>query len=419
MGGINLRKTVLIVIAKGGGHYPQKQLVEYLLEAGHKIVFAKNKEDNLNEFDKYAEDIINVDVYNLDLLITEVANYNETNKIDAIVTVNEYAVEQTAILCSSLGLKGLDVGAAKRCRNKYLTRLCLTNSGIEQPRFDLIRKPEDLYGMADKLGYPFIVKPMNFAGSCAVTKVEDEKALNKIVKELRGIKKCAPSNEHFTDSMKEYWIAEQYLFGAEITVECVVNKGEVYIIAIHDKMVLNDYDDFLEQYAVTPSPRLSQEIQEKISNRSQEVMKALGYDNGIAHIEYRVEGDKLGLLEVNARIGGVLIAASAYHSTGINLTKCLVKLSLGEDLNIKIEERIPTAFCTVFTGAGYVKKIIGIEEAKQMEGLVYMDQWIKKGDFIESKMDGYGVVLMYQGETSIEAYNRANTAVATIMYEME
>lgn len=414
-----MRKTVLVVIAKGGGHYPLKQLMEYLFAAGHKIVFAKNKNDNLNEFDNYAEDMIDVDVYNVDSLITEVTEYKVKNRIDAIVTVNEYAVEQTAILCSALGLKGLDVGAAKRCRNKYLTRFCLSNKGIEQPKFGLVRKPQDLYEMADKLGYPFIVKPMNFAGSCAVTKVQDETALREIVKNLYDIKKNAPSNEHFIDPIKDYWLAEQYLSGAEITVECVVDKGEAHIIAIHDKMVLNDYDDFLEQYAVTPSPRLSEEIQQKIADRSREILKALEYDNGIAHIEYRVEGEKLGLLEVNARIGGVLIAASAYNSTRVNLSECLVKISLGEEIHINVSERIPTAFCTAFTGVGYVKNIRGIEEVKGMDGLVYMDQWIKTGDLIENKMDGYGIVLMYQGQDSNEAYKRASTAVATIVYEME
>lgn len=414
-----MRKTVLVIIAKGGGHYPLKQLMEYLFAVGHKIVFAKNNNDNLNEFDKYAEDIIDVDVYNIDSLLIEVTAYKERNRIDAIVTVNEYVVEQTAILCSVLGLKGLDVGAAKRCRNKYLTRFCLSNSGIEQPKFELVRKPEDLYEMADKLGYPFIVKPMNFAGSCAVTKVEDETVLNKIVKNLYDIKKNAPSNEHFIDQIKDYWLAEQYLSGAEITVECVVDKGEAHIIAIHDKMVLNDSDDFLEQYAVTPSPRLSEEIQLKIVKQSKEILKALEYDNGVAHIEYRVDGDKLGLLEVNARIGGVLIAASAYNSTKVNLSECLVKISLDEEIIIDIRERIPTAFCTAFTGVGHVKSIRGIEEAKRMNGLVYMDQWIKTGDQIENKMDGYGIVLMYQGQDSNEAYKRASTAVATIVYEME
>ncbi|MDF2801156.1 MAG: ATP-dependent carboxylate-amine ligase domain protein ATP-grasp [Anaerocolumna sp.] len=414
-----MRKTVLVIIAKGGGHYPLKQLTEYLFAAGHKIVFAKNKNDNLNEFDKYAEDIIDVDVYNIDSLLTEVTEYKERNRVDAIVTVNEYVVEQTAILCRVLGLKGLDVGAAKRCRNKYLTRFCLSKNGFEQPKFGLVRKPEDLHEMADKLGYPFIVKPMNFAGSCAVTKVEDETALSKIIKNLDNIKKNAPSNEHFIDSIKDYWLAEEYLRGAEITVECVADKGKPYIIAIHDKMVLNDYDDFLEQYAVTPSPRLTEDTQLKIVEQSKEILKALGFDNGIAHIEYRVDGDKLGLLEVNARIGGVLIAASAYNSTKVNLSECLVKISLEEEIVINIKERIPTAFCTAFTGVGYVKSIRGIEEARRMDGLVYMDQWIKTGDKIDNKMDGYGIVLMYQGKDSNEAYKRASTAVATIAYEME
>lgn len=416
---MSMEKAVLIIMVKGGGHYPQKLLIEYLRNLKYKIILARNDEDKLNEFDEYADYIINVDVYNVNQLITEVTNYSIHNKIDAVVSVNEYAVEQTAMLCNAMGITGLNIDAAKRCRNKYLSRVCLSEGGIKQPKFDLVRSSEGLIDMDKKLGYPFIIKPLNFAGSCCVTKINNKSELDRAIENLQEIKKSAPSNNHFVDSMQNYWIAEQYLDGFEISVECIINDYECTVAAIHDKMVSIDESAFLEQYFVTPSPRIIKEMESTIIEESKKILKVINFNTGIAHLEFRVGTNGPVLLEVNARIGGLLISASVLNTKGINLAECLMKLSLNQELNLKCDDPKPTAFCTIFTGKGYVKKIHGINQAKMIEGLVYMDIWINEGEYVDDIMDGYGIVLMYEGETSGEAYLKIRQAVELIHYEME
>lgn len=413
------RKTVLVVLADGGGHYPQGQLMGYLQEAGHRIVIARKGGENQDRFDSVADDVLDVDVYNPSRLSTDVAEYRRSNAIDGAVTVNEFAVEQTAVLCAALGLRGLNPTAATQCRNKYLTRIALERRGVDQARFALVRSSRDVAELGDRLGYPYIVKPMNYGGSYGILKIESPRDAQELAGRLGAMRDEAPAYFLPNDHLPGYWIAEQYLSGMEICAECVVDDGRCSVIAIHDKMVPNDSMDFLEQYAVTPSPRIDAALEVLIVARCAEVLEAVGYDNGVAHLEFRIAERGPLLLEANARIGGALIAASTLNSTGIRLAECLVKIALNEPLDLTIPSRTPTAFCVIYTGAGTVQRVHGADAVRNMQGVRMFEQFVHEGDIISHAVNGDGAIVLFEAETSQEVFDRASTAVATMRYELE
>ena len=413
-------QTVLLVLAAGGGHYPQKQVIDHLRATGRRIVLVRGGAHPVREFDADADEVVEADVFNVNALLTEVARYAATAPVDAVLSVNEYAVVQTALLCAALGLKGLSPVAAMRCRNKYLARLALAESGIDQPRFRLVRTPGDLEGLGEVLGWPYILKPLNHGGSSAVVKIGSAEDAERTATAMSRLRETAAATEFIEDDLAAYWIAEEYAPGVEICVECVVDAGGCQVVAVHDKMVLNDDVGFVEPFFVTPPPRLDAAAQETVRQRAVEVLAALGFDHGVAHLEFRVDRGRPLLLEVNGRIGGLLVAASVEYSTGVSLGACLARVALGEPVHLQVGRRRPTGFCTVYTGGpGRIRSLSGTETVQDMAGLLVWEQWLRVGDVVPEGTNGDIASAMFTADTPENVYRLTRRAADAVVCELE
>lgn len=409
-----MEEKVLIFIQSGGGRSLKTTPLQMAKDMGYTVaVVEKNYK---NEF-QLADYVIPVDTNNIDLLITEVVAFSLKHTIVGILTFTEFAVEQTALLASILGLPGLNIKAAKIARNKFLTRVLLQKNGIKQNKFICVNDLEKSRSRIEsEIGYPVIVKPLKFAGSCAVTKIKSSDEFIKFTKQVKIDRKNAPMNVWSEDSMDELWLCEEYLDGYEISVECIVDKEHTEIVAIHDKMIPMDRPPFLEKFFVTPSPRISISMENEIKEMTKEILKCIGYDFGLAHVEFRITEDGPRLLEVNARLGGILVGQSVENSTGINMFRCLIELAVGNRISFSTYKHKPTAFGVVYAGAGLVKSIEGIEKIKEMKDIKIIEQWINPGDTVLATEVGYGTVVLAEADTSQEAYEIVKKATNCIEY---
>lgn len=414
---IVMEEKVIMFVQSGGGKSVKTIPLQLAKDMGYKVAVVEKNFENEYGLADYG---ISVDTDNMDLLITEVVNFSTKHNVASILTFTEFAVEQTSVLAKILGLPGLSVKAAKVARNKFLTRVLLEKAGIKQNKFMCI---SDLDNSRDaietKIGYPVIVKPLKFAGSCAVTKIDSIEEFEKFVKKVKLDRKIAPMNVWSEDSLPELWLCEEYLDGYEISVECIVNKEQKEIIAIHDKMAPMNHPPFLEQYFVTPSPRISADMESQIVKMTRDILECIDYDFGLAHVEFRVTKDGPCLLEVNARLGGLLVGKSVENSTGVNMFESLIKLAMGQEISVSTSRRVPTAFGVVYASAGIVKRIEGIEKVEKMEEIKLLEQWIKPGDTVMATEVGYGTVVLAEAESSERAYEIVYNAVKCIKYSNE
>jgi len=413
------RPTVAVVLAKGGGAFAQRQLVDYVHQEPLNLVLIRNPEHGFSAFDPLADAVIDVDVYDAGTLVTEVARFHERTPVDAVLTVNEFSVVETALVVSALGLRGPSVQAAQRCRNKYLARRAVAERGIDQPRFALIGEPAELSAAAEYVGYPVIVKPVNHGGSSLIYRLDDAAAVASMASRLVALRKDSLANEFFPDSLQKYWIVEEYARGFEVCVECVVAHGVNRTVAIHDKIVPNDSIAYLEPFAMTPSGRIDASLGARIEALSTEILSAIGFDNGVAHLEFHVDGDRLNLIEVNGRTGGSLITESVLHSTGVNLGECLVNVALGRPLPVQQGSTRATGFVQVFADRpGRIAKIHGVEEVRSAAGLVMFDQELHEGDVIPQGMTEFAAIALFEGPSPQTLVDRLLAAQRALAFDM-
>lgn len=354
--------------------------------------------------DKYEGDkadyVLNIDYRNLDIVVSELVKFRENHKIAMIFSVSEFGIEVAAGAAEILGIPyGSSFAAVKRARNKYLTRQFLRDKNVATPNFGIAKSIEEIEKIATNIGFPVIIKPLNGAGACSVIQLNSAGDMEEKITTMIANRRKMPVNDYRVDTTEEYWIVEEYLDGVEISVECCTFDGETTVIAIHDKYcdVCEPY--FIEKTFVTPPPRFSTQQIEEIQQMAKDVLAAIEYDYGVAHVEMKVTSKGPRLLEVNARVGGGLNMESVYYSTGINILEILLDIRRGIKPNIQIDERKNVAFRMITVEEGRVNKISGFDDALEVEHVSMAQPYLEVGEIVKARQANYGgFILAKDGE---------------------
>src|SRR5699024_6969030 len=128
-------------------------------------------------------------------------------------------------------------------------------------------------------------------------------------------------------------LIQEYLIGDEVSVEVIVDKNEIHILTITDK-ITTGAPHFVELGHSQPSI-LDDIIKNKISNVAKNAIKSLGINTGPVHVEIMVTDSGPKIIELGARMGGDFISTHLVpNSTGIDYMKNVVKLACSDDINL-------------------------------------------------------------------------------------
>jgi carnosine synthase len=225
----------------------------------------------------------------------------KTTKIDGVITFWENAVPLAAMLAERFGWIGNSPQAALNARNKYLTRQTLENAKLSkyQPAWSLIKNHSDLEKAVLRIGLPMVLKPAWGVKSQFVVKLD---SLDEAIKAFDYIKTNMtpafdPIYKYGTDIL-----AEEYLDGAEIDVDLLVQGGEIKFHAFTDNFPTKE-PFFVETGDAMPSRHESKDISD-VLRMAKEVVSVLGLTNGALHLEAKITPTGPKLIELNARMGG-------------------------------------------------------------------------------------------------------------------
>lgn len=244
--------------------------------------------------------------------------------IDGITSIaSDLASPTMCYVAEKMGLISNSYSVAVVAANKYKMRKCFVDNQVNSPRFILANENYSL----ENFKFPLIVKPTDRSGSRGVLKINHQEEVEQAVKRAQ--------KESFTGEV----IIEEFITGAEVSVETISWKGEHYILAITDKVTSGE-PYFVELEHHQPS-MLPSEIQLKIKNLTIKALKALNITYGASHSEFKIteKGDVFAI-EVGARMGGGFIGSDLVQlSTGYDFLKGVIELSLGKFNEPVLDER--------------------------------------------------------------------------------
>ena len=281
------------------------------------------------------------------------------------------------------------------------------------PEYYAVHDFEEFKRAVIQLNGHCIVKPADNAGSRGVVLLNEEKHLtDDKLQQTYEYSKC--------NSRNGIVMVEEYMTGAEVSVEAMTVNGETTIVTITDKFITPP-PYFVETAHSEPS-LLDEETQEQIRAVTQKAIQAIRLINGPSHTEIKVTKNGPKIVELAARLGGDFITSKLVPlSTGVDLVGNSVLLATGREVDLKHKQKNGAAIHFILGAEGVIKKITVNEKVYQAEGIQEVILYKKAGDTVHgtrSSNDRLGHVIA-TGKTAQEAMARAKEAITYIDIEYD
>ena len=159
------------------------------------------------------------------------------------------------------------------------------------------------------------------------------------------------SKESFS---KGFILVEEFIHGNEYSAEVIVEKGQIRFCSFTEKHIVNS--NFRDEIGHVHPHFFTQSIEERLREVIRNTVDAVRITMGGCHVEFKVNGDDIKIIEIASRLGGGAIPSIVKLSTGVDLFGLVFAVSLQQEPTICKSKNFYAAvsFITV-SKAGKVK----------------------------------------------------------------
>ena len=368
---MDLSKKTLLML--GGGAYA-KDVCQYKKESGFRVVTVGEKEDPRTSIfsDKH--------YFSSRTDIDELSKIVDIEKVDGIFVGSSEEYASVAITLSEktnahfyATRKQWDI-----LQNKARFKQYARESGFPViPEFTL-SNPQDMREL-ESLSYPIMIKPTDSSGA-------------------KGVNACykAEDFQHFYEealkwSHKKEVIVEKLITDAvDFCVSYTIQNSEATLSYAYTKFKVTSPDHFVSipMFHMFPS-RYIDEYCEKVDKSAKQFIKNLGIENGGLILQGFYKNGEFAFYEAGYRLGGGQVYILTDYQNKANLLKYIInQVLVGKMADYRVAERENARFqspcCNYYMPlkAGVIKKICGLEQVKQMKGVLNVTQMRGEGDRI-------------------------------------
>lgn len=360
-------KKIMVV---AGGNW-QVELVKKAKSMGHYVICSNLYEDS--PAFPYADACEVADVLDKEKNLEIAKKYQP----DAVLSdQSDIAIPTVAYINEQLGLRGIGVDKADIFTDKSKMRQFCKENGVRIPDFKLCRTKDDVRGMLEK-HKKIIIKPIDSQSARGVHTIES----------VEQLEKCYQDTVSFSNRRKEI-LAEEYIGGAEFTIDGLVVNGHHYPLCISVKeMYENNANVSKMQVYTYDHPEYDYEELKRLNH---ELIEKTQLPFGLTHTEYKFDKGNFYLLEMAARGGGSNLSAKIVpFMSGVDNYDYLIRSALNEPVDETALKNLvlPKDNCVIIRffdfGTGKVKEIHGIDYLKNHKNMMDYILNIKPGDVLE------------------------------------
>lgn len=403
------KKTIMII---GGG---QEHIIAQ--DVAHSLglqTFVTDGNQNAPGL-KTADNSAVVSTYDYQGTLLAGRNYEKNgNRISGVMTVASDVPFTVAYVANGLGLPGISLDAARMLSDKMLMKLALRDANVAIPLFQEIKSSNDAVMFSKKIGFPFIIKPVDSRGARGVQLVRHGMDLNQV---FEAAKRESPSGRV---------MVEEYLDGPQLSVEGAMVDGKAFLPAVFDRNYeyLERFAPFIVENGGEMPSRYSQTLKSETELVMTQAGQALGIHNGIVKGDLVIHNGDVKVIEIAGRLsGGFLGTVATPYSTGVNPVANVIRWATGE--SVGKEDWMPTvkrAACIrfAFPSPGIAEDVYGIDKVKSDHACLYCRAFVKRGDAIGeicSHPDRPAVVVA-SGEERIDSIYNAERLVKQIVIKV-
>ncbi|MCX4870849.1 ATP-grasp domain-containing protein [Streptomyces sp. NBC_00257] len=238
--------------------------------------------------------------------------------VAGVVTWDEYALVPAAELAARLGVPGNSAAAMTACRDKATSRRLFAEHDVPSATSTRVDTLAQATAAAFRTGFPVVLKPSSHAASIGVVRADTPE-------ELPSAWRFASAGAGEQGPEGSGVLVEEYLFGPEISVECVTQHGVTTALAVTRKEVA--FPPYFEEVGHTVDA--GDPLLPEVAPVAVQAVRALGVTCGIQHVEMRLTPSGPRIIEVNSRIGGDLIGELVRLATGLDLPRIAADVACG------------------------------------------------------------------------------------------
>ncbi len=297
----------------------------------------------------------------------QIRAYARARPIDAVVPVDDVTTVTAATVAGALGLKANPVAAVEAARNKLEMRERLAKAGVPQPPFAAFAVDDDPRGVARRVGYPCVLKPLVLSASRGVIRADDPAELAAAWARIAAIVRT-PEVQALGEGAGQI-LVEGFVPGVEVALEGLLDAGRLHTLALFDKPDPLDGPFFEETIYVTPS-RLPAAQQAAIADCAARAARALGLEDGPIHAELRLNTAGPWLIELAARSIGGLCARTLTFGTGMSLEEIILRHALDLPIaSLERDRRAAGVMMIPIPRAGTLVRVDGLDAARAVEAI--------------------------------------------------
>ena len=333
-------------------------------------------------------------------------------RVDGLIAPGiDWPVAIAARVAARLGLRHpLAPQVAELATSKLRQRERFAAAGVPQPRYAVCRTERAARAAAEAVGYPCVVKAPDRQGQRGLSVVRKSSGLSDAVKLA------------LSESRTGTALVEEFVEGREVTVNGFSLGGRFFPLTVTDRMLASPPAFGVALAHAWPSS-LDRESERAAVEAAAGAAAALGVEDGPTYTQVlsSARGPRVG--ELAARLGGGHDAELCRAALGVDLNGLALVAALGETLE-------PAALapgaaaggaCVSFLVAppGELRRVTGVEEAAQLEGLLFVRVYRARGHRfgpLRRGADRAGAVLAV-GASREQALERAERAADLVRFE--
>ncbi|WP_410571041.1 ATP-grasp domain-containing protein [Amycolatopsis sp. cmx-4-61] len=359
--------------------------------------------------------------------VSAVADALRDREPAAVLTAAEGIIASTARIAEELGVARGPASVFTVAHNKFAVREKLAEAGLPGPRAALFADPAEAAAIAERVGLPAIVKPVNGAASTLVRTVS---TVDDLVAAYQVLATRLPENADARyhrllpgglDPLRVF-LVEGLLDGPEYAVDVLVRDGAAETVTVVGKPLIDERK--FELAMVCPPFGLSGERAAAIRGAAADAVLALGLDRTCAHVEV-IDDERLGpvVVEVNAgRPAGGAQPALLKLATGIDVSAEAVSLALGTPPPARgTGLPVPVGYLVVYAeGAGRLVRVEGTGEVADLPEVLDVVTIVSPGQVLTDDQEIYAVNVLVAGFADVDDLAALHAeATKLVRFELE
>jgi carbamoyl-phosphate synthase large subunit len=226
-----------------------------------------------------------------------------------------------------VNIVGTDQDAIEKAENRDAFDAVIKSLGIPNPTGEAVTNIEDGIRVAERIGYPLLVRPSFVLGGRAMEIVANESSLREYLKNAVEVNEDKPV------------LIDKYVMGKEVEVDAICDGEQVLVPGIMELVERTGVHSG-DSTSVYPPFSISQKVRDTIVDFTTKLGLGIGI-RGLFNIQFIVDKDEnVFVIEVNPRASRSVPFLS--KSTDINLVNIATKVMLGRSLAAQgITEMVP------------------------------------------------------------------------------